>query len=245
MSDYRPKAVAVVSGGLDSTVLAYHLVAQGFNLHLLSFDYGQRHSRELEFAAATAKKLLATHEVVDLRAITKLISDSVLTDHTREVPEGHYAADNMMQTVVPNRNQIMLSIAYGYAVSIGAEQVVTGVHAGDHFVYPDCRPEFIKAQALASYLGNMGFGNPNLVLVAPFVEMTKTQIVRMGSRLSVPFENTWSCYNGGEVHCSKCGTCAERREAFIEAGVEDPTEYAISRSEFDIWWARQKQEAHG
>ena len=229
----------MVSGGLDSTVLAYHLASEGYKLNLISFNYGQRHSKELEYAAKTAKKLVAKHEVVDLTGITKLLSKSVLTSGA-EIPEGHYAAENMAATVVPNRNQIMLSIAYGWAVTLGADMVATGVHAGDHFIYPDCRPEFITAQALASYLGNMGFQNPLLHIYAPFVKKSKADITYLGNRLGVPFSDTWSCYKGGDLHCSKCGTCAERREAFDLAHVEDPTEYEISKEEFDKWWADAK-----
>jgi 7-cyano-7-deazaguanine synthase len=147
------------------------------------------------------------------------------------VPHGHYAAPNMAITVVPNRNAILLSISYGVAVAEGAEVVATGVHAGDHFVYPDCRPEFIKAFDEMQKTAVEGFGDGLLRLYAPFVEWSKADIVATGARLDVPYADTWSCYEGGEVHCGECGTCVERREAFQLAGVQDPTIYRSVRAE--------------
>ncbi|MBV9231966.1 MAG: 7-cyano-7-deazaguanine synthase, partial [Chloroflexi bacterium] len=138
------KAIAVVSGGMDSITLAYLLDAQGYQLHLLSFDYGQRHKKELFFAQLCAERLNAAFDVIDLTSITRFLKGSALTD-TVPVPDGHYAAPNMAITVVPNRNAIMLSVAYAVAVAEHANIVAAGVHAGDHFVYPDCRPDFIKA----------------------------------------------------------------------------------------------------
>lgn len=157
-------SVAIVSGGLDSTVLVYHMLDQGYTPHLLSFNYGQRHNKELYFAKATANHLNLPHDVVDLRGLTGLISNSALTsqvnlDNQIEVPEGHYAEDNMKATVVPNRNMIMLAIAAGVAVNEGARVVGLGVHGGDHFVYPDCRPMFISAMEMAILQGNEGFHN--------------------------------------------------------------------------------------
>jgi len=222
------KAVVIVSGGMDSTVLAHWAIAEGYEISLLSFDYGQRHKRELIYASLTAVRLGAPHHVVDLTSITKLLSESnsTLLGHQGDVPEGHYSAENMAKTVVPNRNAIMLSIAYGHAVAIGASQVFTGVHAGDHAIYPDCRPEFIKKLTFALQLGNEGFGDPEIH--APFVEISKTDIARLGWGLKVPFELTWSCYNGRDKHCGRCGTCVERLEALHGAGVEDKTEYEDS-----------------
>jgi len=141
------------------------------------------------------------------------------------VPHGHYAAPNMAITVVPNRNAIMLSIAYGVAVAEGAELVATGVHSGDHFVYPDCRPEFIEAFGAMQKEAVKGFGDESLRLYAPFVEKSKADIVVTGDRLGVPYADTWSCYDGGEVHRGRCSTDVERILAFKEAGIQDPTEY--------------------
>ncbi len=220
------KAIAIVSGGLDSVTLAYVLRSEGYDLHLLSFDYGQRHSKELEFAALCARRLQAEHTVVDLSGLGALLKGSALTEEGIEVPEGHYAAPNMAITVVPNRNAIMLAIAYGAAVAEQVDVVAAGFHGGDHFIYPDCRPEFVEAFDTMERRAVDGFGKPDLRLYAPFVNIGKHDIVARGARLDVPFHETWSCYKGGERHCGRCGTCVERREAFELARVLDPTEYA-------------------
>lgn len=219
------KAISVVSGGMDSVTLAYKLAGLGYDQVLLSFDYGQRHKKELDFARRTAADLGARHHVVDLSGLRDLLAGSALTSDI-PVPHGHYAEDNMRQTVVPNRNAIMLSIAYGVAVSQRANAVATGVHAGDHFVYPDCRPAFVDLFGAMERVATEGFAHPDLVLLAPFVQIGKHDIVAEGVRLDVPYDHTWSCYEGGDIHCGRCGTCVERKEAFLLAGVTDPTEYA-------------------
>lgn len=221
----KPTAVLIVSGGMDSVTLAHKYHAEGFELVLMSFDYGQRHKKELVLAKACADRLGGVHHVVDLSNITNLLPGSSLTDAAVEVPEGHYAAESMKATVVPNRNAIMLSIAWAHAVAIGADVVAFGAHGGDHFIYPDCRPDFFLSLGEAFMQGNAGFGNPRLNLEAPFIQIDKAQIAALGSELGVPYELTWSCYKGGEVHCGKCGTCVERKEAFQVAGVPDPTVY--------------------
>lgn len=216
-------AVALLSGGMDSTVLAYYL-KRGMevqDLHFLSFNYGQRHKKELDFAATTAAKLGCPHKVVELGIVQELVTGSALTSPDIAVPEGHYTAESMKATVVPNRNMIMLAIAAGYAVSRKLDYLATAVHAGDHAIYPDCRPEFIRKLRDAIQVGNEGFGPPTLV--APFVNVDKTYIAREGNRLDVPWVDTWSCYKGQDIHCGKCGTCVERREAL--AAVGDPTLY--------------------
>ena len=221
----RRKAVAICSGGLDSTVLTYYVRTLGYDLHSLSFNYGQRHNNELLFAALTAMRLQIPHKIVDLKDLSSLLSGSALTSKEVEVPEGHYTAENMAITVVPNRNAIMLSIAWGYAVSIGADRVFVGVHAGDHAIYPDCRPEFIVEMNTAMAVATKGFHSENLLIEAPFIYKSKTEIVMLGSKLEVPFDLTWSCYKGGRIHCGRCGTCVERAEAFSKADVPDPTAY--------------------
>lgn len=227
--------VITLSGGMDSTVLAHWVTAGRASDDrdlALSFDYGQRHRKELVYAEATAAALGFDWQAVDLSSITGLIGGSALTDDV-EVPDGHYAADTMAATVVPNRNMMMLSVAVAAAVARGATSVVTATHAGDHFVYPDCRPEFIKAVDVAATLGTLGFHVPGFAVTAPFVNRTKTEIAELGATLGVDWLTTWSCYKGGEVHCGRCGTCVERREAFRDAGVEDPTPYA----DMDFAWA--------
>lgn len=218
------KAIAIVSGGLDSVTLAYLLHAEGYTLHLLSFDYGQRHKKELIFAHLCAQRLGAACDVIDLSTITRFLKGSALTDAI-SVPEGHYAAPNMAITVVPNRNAIMLSVAYAVAVAEQAHLVAAGVHAGDHFIYPDCRPNFIAAFDAMQRFAVEGFGDPNLRLEAPFMHLGKHQIVKLGTSLAVPYADTWSCYKGDEKHCGRCGTCVERKYAFRDACVADPTEY--------------------
>jgi 7-cyano-7-deazaguanine synthase len=232
-------SVAVFSGGLDSTTLVYEMLSQGLTPHLLSFNYGQRHSKELQYAEKTSELLGLRFDVVDLTALTHLISNSALTSPAKyigvagnvpeiEVPEGHYAEDNMKATVVPNRNMIMMSIAAGVMVNNSYKLIGTGVHAGDHFVYPDCRPQFLSALNATIVFGNEGFGAiPKLedmeggilqgVVYAPFLEWSKADIAYKALQLDVPLENTWSCYKGGEKHCGKCGTCVERLEAITEA----------------------------
>ena len=216
------KVIAIVSGGLDSTVLLYSLVSKGYSVHALSFDYGQRHVREIESAVASCAKLDVLHSRIDLTTLQDLLASSLTFN--APVPEGHYAAENMKATVVPNRNAIMLSIAYGVAVSRGANYVYFGAHAGDHAIYPDCRPEFVEMLSATLGEGNE-WADPIPMIEAPFLTHSKADIVRLGAGLSVPFEDTWSCYQGLSHHCGRCGTCVERAEAFHIAGVPDPTVY--------------------
>lgn len=225
------KAVVVISGGLDSSTLLHRIKADypGYELHGISFDYGQRHRKELQFAERQCEYAAAHHEVVDMRFIHNLFAESgssLVTDN--EVPEGHYAERNMKATVVPNRNMIMMSIAAGYAVSIGARVLATGVHAGDHFIYPDCRPEFFSLLDRAIYVGNEGFIRTNFELRTPYIHKTKADIALDALHLEVPIEDTWSCYKGGELHCGRCGTCVERLEAIHEAGNKLQAELNLS-----------------
>lgn len=220
-------AIVIISGGLDSVVLAHMLQREGHDLHLVSFDYGQRHAKELEYSRLAAQRLNAPHEVVDIRAVGKILGGSALTDDSIAVPHGHYAAPSMAVTIVPNRNAIFLTIAYGVAVAQNAQLVAAAIHAGDHFIYPDCRPEFIKSFDAMQRLAVEGCGDANLKLHAPFMHSSKSYIVQVGALLDVPFDETWSCYEGGEIHCGLCGTCVERKEAFQKADVYDPTEYSV------------------
>lgn len=224
------KTIVICSGGLDSVSLAYNIAAEQELVALLSFDYGQRHRKELEFAARAAGRLNVPHEIIDIRAIGQHLTGSALTDEI-DVPEGHYAEETMKATVVPNRNAIMLAIAFGVAAARKADAVATAVHGGDHFIYPDCRPGFIDAfQTMQTHALD---GYANVTLSAPYVNISKADIVTDGARNGAPFAETWSCYKGGERHCGRCGTCVERREAFHLAGVEDPTDYADP----DFWKA--------
>jgi 7-cyano-7-deazaguanine synthase len=206
---------------MDSVTGLYWARREHEVVAVASFDYGAKHNhRELPFAAAHADKLQLRHEVIPLEFVDRLFASDLLKSGG-EIPEGHYAAANMKQTVVPFRNGIMLSVACGFAESVGAEALVIAAHTGDHTIYPDCREDFMQAMADAMRLGTYA----KVQLLRPFIAMTKGQIAAEGARLGVDFARTWSCYKGGAVHCGKCGTCVERREAFAEAGLVDPTKY--------------------
>ena len=215
------KAVVLFSGGLDSTVLASHLISKGAEVRLLSIDYGQRHAKELAHGEALAKHMNLPRKSLLLPDLGDLLKGSSLTDDSVELPEGHYAEESMKATVVPNRNMILLALAGGYALSSGFDTIAYAAHAGDHFIYPDCRPEFAEAMEKALGLADWN----DLSLYRPFVDMTKADLVRLGTELGTPLEMTWSCYAGMDVHCGKCGTCVERKEAFELAKVPDPTKY--------------------
>ena len=224
------KTIVICSGGLDSVSLAHKVAAEHHLIGLVSFDYGQRHRKELEFASACAKRLGVPHEIIDITAIGRHLTGSALTDDV-EVPDGHYAEEIMKATVVPNRNAIMLAIAFGLAAAQKADAVAVAVHGGDHFIYPDCRPGFIDAfQQMQNHALD---GYASVSLYAPYVTISKADIVADGARHETPFAETWSCYKGGEHHCGRCGTCVERREAFHLAGIADPTEY----EDADFWIA--------
>ncbi|MDP2778904.1 7-cyano-7-deazaguanine synthase QueC [Devosia sp.] len=224
------KTLVICSGGLDSVSLAHKVAAEQTLTGLVSFDYGQRHSKELSFAAECGQRLGVPHQTIDIRDIGRQLSGSALTDDVA-VPDGHYAEESMRVTVVPNRNAIMLAIAFGVAAARQAAAVGIAVHGGDHFIYPDCRPDFIDAfQAMQNRALD---GYAKVRLYAPFVNASKADIVTEGARHATPFAQTWSCYKGGETHCGRCGTCVERREAFHLAQREDPTDYADT----DFWRA--------
>lgn len=223
-------AVVTVSGGLDSTVLAHWLAGHGVRLDLLSFDYGQRHRVELQYARHTAERLGSAHRVIDVSGLTAALAGSALTDRSVEVPDGHYTDASMRATVVPNRNAIMLDVAVAAAIACDADAVAYGAHAGDHPIYPDCRPAFFDAYRRMAAVANEGFLPSGFEVIAPFLHLSKAEVVSLGAHLGVPFAATWSCYRGAEEHCGTCGTCVERREAFAIAGVADPTAYTSIRS---------------
>jgi 7-cyano-7-deazaguanine synthase len=219
-------AVAIVSGGLDSVTMAYVLHAAGWQLTLLSFDYGQRHRRELACAEATARRLQVPHHLVDIAKVGGLLCGSALTDQAVAVPVGRYTDQSLRVTVVPNRNMILLAIATGMTIAHGATAVAFGAHAGKHPIYPDCGPDFVEGFHALAKVANRGFLPAEFQILAPFLRHSKADIVRLGAQLAVPYDQTWSCYVGGEMHCGRCGTCTERRESFLLAGVSDPTRYS-------------------
>jgi len=215
------KIVLILSGGLDSTVLLYHHIAALHQVHAVSVNYGQRHVKELDFARETCKRLRIGLSEIDLTSLGKHFLGNSQTDLTVPVPEGHYEAESMKQTVVPNRNMILLSVALGIAITKRFQGVSYAAHAGDHAIYPDCRPEFVDALNVAAKLADWS----KVEIFRPFILYNKSGIVKRGHQLGVNFAKTWSCYKGGEKHCGKCGTCMERREAFQLANILDPTEY--------------------
>lgn len=215
------KVVVLCSGGMDSVTALHWARREHEVVAALSFDYGSKHNhREIPFAIEHAARLGVRHETIALDFVDRLFASDLLKGGG-EVPDGHYEAANMQRTVVPFRNAIMLSVACGFAESAGAEALVIAAHGGDHAIYPDCREDFMRAMAEAMRLGTYA----GVKLLRPFIDLTKGQIAAEGAQLGVDFARTWSCYKGGAVHCGTCGTCVERREAFIAAGLKDPTEY--------------------
>lgn len=209
----------IVSGGMDSITLLYDKKDE--IALAVSFDYGSNHNaREIPLAALHCKRLGIEHVVVPLDFMPQYFNSSLLQG-AEAIPEGHYADENMKSTVVPFRNGIMLSIAVGMAESRGLTRVFIANHGGDHSIYPDCRPEFVKAISDAAIAGTY----TKTRIEGPYTNITKADIASIGKRLDIDYTETWSCYKGGKKHCGCCGTCVERREALAEAGIEDKTEY--------------------
>ena len=214
------KVVVIYSGGMDSYTVLNHALNQGFDVYALTFNYGQRHVKEVEYAKLACSDLGVHHKIVDISAINSIIAGSSLTDDI-DVPEGHYESENMKQTVVPNRNMILLSLAVGYAVSLEATKVFYGAHSGDHAIYPDCRPEFVKKMQDVCAIANYDAVD----IVVPYLNNDKIEILTDGLNMGLDYSKTWTCYNGREKACGKCGACQERLEAFEKNNATDPLEY--------------------
>lgn len=220
------KTVLVYSGGMDSTTLLYKLLDEGDSVLCLSFNYGQRHKKELKASEKICKILKKNgkkfhgkfigHKIVDITAVKNLMAGSALTSKI-SVPEGHYKSKTMRTTVVPNRNMIFLSLAIAAAVSEKFDRVAIAVHAGDHAIYPDCRPEFIKKMRAAAKVANY----EKIDIYAPFLNITKRGIAKIGKKIGVPFKLTWTCYKGLKSPCEKCGACVERKEALSYNGGDE------------------------
>ena len=212
-------SIIIVSGGMDSITLLYDWkdrIALG-----ISFDYGSNHNaKEIPLAKMHCERLGIKHITIPLEFMHQYFKSSLL-EGGDAIPEGHYASENMKSTVVPFRNGIMLSVAIGIAESNNLKNVLIANHGGDHTIYPDCRPEFVSAMSEATRLGTY----PGIEVLAPYTDITKSDIARHGKALGIDYAETWSCYKGGEHHCGKCGTCRERIEALADAGIEDHTVY--------------------
>lgn len=218
----QEKAVVIYSGGMDSFTLLNKVVKEGYDVYALTFDYGQKHVKEVEVAATVCKQLNVPHKILDISPINQLMQSSSLVGN-EEVPEGHYEAENMKSTVVPNRNMILLSLAIGYAVDIKAGKVYYGAHSGDHAIYPDCRPEFVHAMNNVAGIANY----EHVSIETPYLNSSKGEILTDGLSMNLDYTHTWTCYNGREKACGKCGACVERLEAFEENGATDPVPYEI------------------
>lgn len=213
-------SIIVLSGGMDSTTLLHE-----YNDRIalaVTFDYGSNHNaREIECARRQCANLGIEHLVIPLEFMGKYFRSSLLSG-ADAIPEGHYESENMKSTVVPFRNGIMLSVACGLAESRDLRHVLIANHGGDHAIYPDCRRGFVEAMSDAMKEGTY----EGITILAPYTDITKADIAKRGASLGVDFNNTYSCYKGGELHCGRCGTCVERKEAFALANVPDPTIYA-------------------
>ncbi|MBO6060376.1 MAG: 7-cyano-7-deazaguanine synthase QueC [Bacteroidaceae bacterium] len=212
-------ALIILSGGMDSVTMLYEYRDR---IELaLTFDYGSNHAdNEIACARLHCERLGIRHIIIPLDFMHRYFTSSLLQGGDA-IPEGHYTSENMASTVVPFRNGIMLSIACGMAESNGLKVVMIANHGGDHTIYPDCREEFIQAMSQAMTAGT----DTDVRVFAPYTNITKSDIARHGRDLGLDYSETWSCYKGGKVHCGKCGTCIERREALAEAGINDTTEY--------------------
>lgn len=211
--------IIVLSGGMDSVTMLHEFASE--IKVAVSFDYGSKHNaKEIPFAALHCQRLGIQHIVIPLDFMTRYFKSSLLMGG-EDIPEGNYDDENMKSTVVPFRNGIMLSVAAGLAESHGLKRLFIANHFGDHAIYPDCRAGFIKAMSEAVSEGTY----EHIRIEAPYTGISKTDIAKRGAKLGINYAETWSCYKGGEKHCGKCGTCMERKEAFREAGLTDPTIY--------------------
>jgi len=233
--------VLSLSGGMDSATLLLNYLARGFLIESVSFNYGQRHNKEISQALYLVAFLNSVrfpgpnnwrrinHKVIDISGVRKLLVGSALTSSQVDVPLGHYEEPTMKMTVVPNRNCIFLSLLAAYAISKGSAVLAFGAHSGDHAIYPDCREEFVRAMQNVVSVGN--YSSPQIE--APFLRFNKGEILSEGLRLCSElrispaefYSRTWTCYNGRDKACGKCGSCTERLEAFQFCGMKDPLEY--------------------
>ena len=221
------KILFIISGGLDSATALYELKNDHEIVEAVTFDYGQRHRKEIECAQKICSNLNIAHKIINIQNFNELLQGSSLTTPSIQTPHGHYEEESMKQTIVPNRNAIMMNIAAGYAISKNIHALGIGVHAGDHFIYPDCRPEFIKLfQDLADYSTKAAIqDNRKIKIETPLINLTKKEIVLLGNSLKAPLQLTHSCYSGTDKACGVCDSCLLRLKGFEEAGISDPIKY--------------------
>jgi 7-cyano-7-deazaguanine synthase len=219
------RVIAVVSGGMDSVTMAHQLHDNGDHVHLLSVDYGQRHRKEHAYAAAAAARLGAVHQIADLSAVGALFRGSSLTDRTVEVPERTWTGYGESPNIVPNRNALILAVAFAIAVVEKANAVAIGVNADDVGSVPDSTPEFLASFIAMERLATRGYAASDLALLTPLASRSKSDVVVLGERLGVPWAQTWTCFRGESLHCGRCASCWDRQRGFRESGVDDPTTY--------------------
>lgn len=222
MVEEKEKVVLIFSGGMDSTTLLYDLISKGKEVWPITFLYGQKHSKEIKAAMETCSDLDLFLKIVDMSFFAKL-APSALTTKNKEIPKGHYEEESMKLTVVPNRNMVFLALAASYAIGIGAKTLYYGAHGGDHAIYPDCRTEFVHSMRASLKLCDWS----EVYLSVPYLDWDKTRILKRGLELGIDYSGTWTCYEGKDAPCGKCGSCTERLEAFKNLGKKDPLEVTV------------------
>ena len=216
------KITLIYSGGSDSFTLLHHALDQGIEVECITFSYGQKHIKEIEFAKENCKRLGLSHTLIDIGDPEIIFGSSSLIDEATDIPHGSYKEESMKSTIVPNRNMIFISYAIAYSIAHDIDEVWYGAHAGDHFIYPDCRPEFLRSMNTAAELCD-----PSKISVkAPFINLNKGEILKIGLDLNIDYSKTWTCYKGLEKACGKCGSCVERIEAFTDNNSSDPISYS-------------------
>lgn len=216
------KITLIYSGGSDSFTLLHHALDQGIEVECITFSYGQKHIKEIDFAKENCKRLGLSHTLIDIGYPESIFGSSSLIDEATDIPHGSYKEESMKSTIVPNRNMIFISYAIAYSIAHDIDEVWYGAHAGDHFIYPDCRPEFLRSMNTAAELCD-----PSKISVkAPFINLNKGEILKIGLDLNIDYSKTWTCYKGLEKACGQCGSCVERIEAFTDNNSSDPISYS-------------------